>query len=191
MNAKKLEKLGFNKIWLKDVIDNFHPKSKGKYTMKIYDMESIDQEPDSGIYIDTTCFDNERELSIIHHFFEGLGYVMTITETGEEIGRGIIDGAPFEEVDEAEGLSYGTWQWLREEDIGSKYLYNQNKQIAMYQSCMSEGEDLRECTLRYLRNRLAEIRTSRKGSEEVRAAQEKEVEMLIYVLQLKEEYENE
>lgn len=167
--ARQLEKLGFQKTWLKDVVENFKPKKKGKYTMKIYDMESIDQEPDSGIYVETACFDNERELSIIHHFFEGMGYVMTISETNEVIGQGIIDGAPFEEIDEAEGLPYGTWQWLHGVELNSWYQYNRDKEIAI----------IEHNVISLLRNRLAEIRTTRRYGDVVQSAKEEELELLI------------
>ena len=175
--AKQLEKSGFDKIWLKDVVENFHPKRKGKYTMKIYDMERIDQEPDSGIYIETTCFDNERELSIIHHFFEGLGYVMTATETEEIIGQGIIDGSPFEEVDEEEGLPYGTWRWLQGIELNSWYEYNKNKTVAT-----TERD-----ALSLLRNRLAEVRSKRLYGDVVGSAIEEELEMLIDTIKKWEE----
>ena len=109
--AKVLESLGFDKEWLEDVINNFRPKSEGKYLIKIYDIENLDQNPEDGVYVDETCFDNDTELSIIHDFFEGNAYVLINNITKEAISSGIIDGAPFEEIDEVEGVPYGTWQW--------------------------------------------------------------------------------
>lgn len=166
--AKQLEKLGFSKMWIRDVMESFKPKKKGKYKMEIYDMEEIDQDPDEGIHLDTAYFDNERELSIIHHFFEGNGYVMYLTETGEIIGRGIIDGAPFDEVEEIEGE---TWEWSR---LNSWYQYNQAKHLALRTST----DDV-QGILSLLRNRLAEIRTTRRYGEVVQSAKEEELEMLI------------
>lgn len=113
---QKLEKLGFDQEWLDDVKFNFKPKKQGKYEIKIYHMDQIDEEPDTGIWIDTTRFSTDLELSIVHYFFEGLGYVMTLAETGEEIGRGILDESPFEEVDE---------EWELKIDEAKEFIENQ------------------------------------------------------------------
>ena len=67
---KRLLQLGWNKDWLDNINNNFHPKRKGKYEIKIYDIEDLDQDPETGIYIDTTSFDNDIDLSVIHHYFE-------------------------------------------------------------------------------------------------------------------------
>lgn len=115
MNIRKmqqLEKLGFQQDWLNDVKANFHPKKKGKYEIKIYDIKDIGDEPDEGIWIDTTCFDDDLGLSIVLHFFEGNGYVMRLTETGEEIGRGILDDSPFYEAQQYDDKE---WEWRFEE----------------------------------------------------------------------------
>ncbi len=107
---QKLERLGFDKEWLDDVKQHFQPKKRGKYRIKIYDIEDLDQEPDTGIWLDTTCFSTELGLSFVHYFFEGNAYVMYKTETDEEIGRGIIDGCVFDEVDEQ-------WEWISRDEI--------------------------------------------------------------------------
>lgn len=164
--AKELEKLGFSKMWIRDVMESFKPKKKGKYKMDIYDLEEIDQDPRDCLYLDTAYFDNERELSIIHHFFEGNGYVMYLAETEEIIGLGIIDGAPFEEVEEIEGEP---WGWLHGVELNSWYHYNENKTVA----------NLERNTLSLLRNRLAEVRTRKVRGDVVGSAIEKELEMLI------------
>lgn len=117
MNIRKmqqLEKLGFDKEWLDDVKKHFKPKKRGKYRIKIYDIEDLSMEPEDGIWIDTTCFSSALGLSIIHYFFEGNAYVMTLAETGYEIGRGIIDGAPFDEVEEYENEH---WDWMSRDEI--------------------------------------------------------------------------
>lgn len=108
---QKLLQLGWDKKWLDNIHNNFHPKRKGKYEIKIYDIEELDQEPETGIYIDTTSFDNDIDLSVIHHYFEGMAYVMRDKATDKIFGMGIIDGSPFEECDEHEGQPWGTWQW--------------------------------------------------------------------------------
>jgi hypothetical protein len=111
---QQLEKLGFDKEWLDDVKMHFQPKKRGKYRIKIYDIEDLGQAPEDGIWIDTTCFNTEVGLSFIHYFFEGNAYVLTLAETGYEIGRGIIDGAPFDEVEEYENRP---WEWMSRNEI--------------------------------------------------------------------------
>ncbi len=117
MNIRKmqqLERLGFDKRWLVEVKQCFKPKKRGKYEIKIYDIEDLSCEADDGIWIDTTRFNTPLGLSFIHYFFEGNAYVMSVVETGEEIGRGIIDGAPFDEIEEYEG---GVWDWADRKTI--------------------------------------------------------------------------
>jgi len=121
MNIRKmqqLEKLGWDEAWLNNVKMNFHPKKQGKYEIKIYDIEELDQDPATGLWIDTTSFDNDVELSIVHFFFEGFGYVMRDKATDEIFGIGIIDGAPFEECDDHENKPWGTWKWYSAEELG-------------------------------------------------------------------------
>ena len=113
MNIRKmqqLERLGFDSEWLNEVKRCFKPKKRGKYRIKIYDIEDLSQEPDDGIWIDTTCFSTELGLSFVHYFFEGNAYILSLAETGYEIGRGIIDGCVFEEIDE-------NWEWIHREEI--------------------------------------------------------------------------
>lgn len=94
----KLEELGFEKKWLDDIKKYWSPKTNGKYEMIITDIEDLSMDPRDGIFIERTTFSNDRELSEIHAFFEGNAYVMTDVKTGEIIGEGIIDGAPFDEM---------------------------------------------------------------------------------------------
>ena len=106
---RKLIKLDFVESWLREVKRNWKPKKIGKYEMLITYIAAIDDDPEKGIIIDRTRFDDDKELSVIHHFFEGLGYILTITETGEQIGQGIIDGSPFDECEAFE--SDIPWKW--------------------------------------------------------------------------------
>ena len=127
MENKTMENLlvlGFDKEWLKMVATKFATKKKGRFGIKIFDIEDLSMEPDDGIFIDETCFDTERELSLIHFFYEGFGYVMTDNETNKEIGRGIIDGAPFDEIEDVIGER---WDWLNPKELGPWY-NNQRKQ---------------------------------------------------------------
>lgn len=117
MNIRKMQKLariGFNPEWLDEVKTRFKPKKRGKYEIKIYDIEDLSMEPDDGIWIDTTCFNTPLGLSFVHYFFEGNAYIMKVVETDEEIGRGIIDDAPFEELEEHSGE---TWEWIHRSEI--------------------------------------------------------------------------
>ena len=88
-------------------------------------MQDINDELKDGIFIDRTRFDNDKELSVIHHFFEGLGYILTVTETGEQIGQGIIDGSPFDECEDFEKGTSWTWHTYTLSDI--KKLKRQRK----------------------------------------------------------------
>ena len=109
----RLERLGFDKEWLDEVYSYFTPRKTGKYEMLITNIEHLDEDPRDGDFVEKTCFDNAEELSVIHHFFEGNAYVITATATGEEVGEGIIDGAPFEECAEYETGDYNhpDWKW--------------------------------------------------------------------------------
>lgn len=109
----KIKKEGFKEDWLDYVKKYWSPKKYGKYEMRITSIEHLDEDPRDGIYIDTTRFDNAEDLSVILHFFEGEAYVMSVTETGEEIGEGIIDSSPFEECSCFETGEYDNvnWEW--------------------------------------------------------------------------------
>ena len=111
---RKLIKLDFMESWLKEVRHNWKPKKTGKYEMLIIYITNIDDDPKDGIFIEKTRFDDDKELSVIHYFFEGLGYILTVTETGKQIGQGIIDGSPFDECEyfeDGDTATYDRWQW--------------------------------------------------------------------------------
>lgn len=124
---QNLATLGFDKDWLKMVKTKFSPKKEGRFGIKIFDIEDLSQEPDTGIFVDQSCFDTEKELSIIHFFFEGLAYVMKDNETGEEIGRGIVDGGPFDEVEE---VIEEKWNWLSPKELGPWYNRQRKRELA-------------------------------------------------------------
>ena len=115
---QQLKKLGWDEEWLLNIKENFHPKKQGKYEIKIYSLDDLDQDPEDGIWIDTTCFDTDLELSIVLFFFEGLGYVMKDVQKDEVIGQGILDQSPFEECDDHEGKPWGTWNWYSADELG-------------------------------------------------------------------------
>lgn len=111
--------LGFDETWLQDIKDNFKPNTNGKYLIRIYDCEDLDQEIETGIFIGNYYFSNERDLSVIHHFFEGMFYIMRETKTNEELGQGIIDGSPFEEMEMYENKP---WYWLSNQELGNDFI---------------------------------------------------------------------
>jgi hypothetical protein len=110
--------LGFDETWLQDIKDNFKPNAHGKYLIRIYDCEDLDQEIETGIFIGNYYFSNERDLSVIHHFFEGMFYIINTVKDNEELGRGIVDGAPFDEMEEYEG---NPWRWLHCEELSDEF----------------------------------------------------------------------
>lgn len=112
--ANKLIKLGWDEKYLKFVQENFKPNKTGKFQMVITDIEDLAQDPRTGTFVDTVFFDTEFELSIIHYFYEGLAYVLTVSETGEWLGEGVIDGAPFDEVSE---FTHKEWGWHPDTEI--------------------------------------------------------------------------
>lgn len=138
---QELIDLGFDEKWLKDVKENFKPKTEGKYRIRIFDCEDLDQEPDTGIFVSACLFTNEYDLSVIHHFFEGMFYIMEVVETGEELGRGIIDGAPFDEMEEYEGKS---WNLLMGKELGPKFVKREKErgeEIVEYNNRLKEKEE--------------------------------------------------
>lgn len=120
----ELLNLGFDKEWLKDIKENFKPKLNGTYAMYIFDCEDLDQEVETGLFIDKCFFDNDRDLSVIHHFFEGMFYIMKNTKTNEELGQGIIDGSPFEEMEIHEDKP---WNWLSNQELGADFVERENQ----------------------------------------------------------------
>ena len=120
MNIRKyyqLQKLGFDQDWLDDVKMRFKPKKRGKYEIKIYDIEDLDQEPETGIWLDTTCFSTALGLAFVHYFFEGNAYVLRLVETGEIIGKGILDDLLFEELFEDDFDGYEAWECVSRDSI--------------------------------------------------------------------------
>ena len=103
---KRLKELGVDIDWLNDVYNNFDPKSYGKYSMYITALNSIDDDPSRGMFIERAYFDIPEELYIIHSYFEGFGYVMKDSNSGELIGKGIIDYSPFDEMELYTGYAW-------------------------------------------------------------------------------------
>lgn len=111
---RKLEKLGYDKDWLFVIKNEWKPKKNGRYEMRITNIDDLSDDPRYGEYIDTTTFNNARDLSVIHHYFEGNAYVVTDTTTMEVFDSGIIDGALFDVMEERTGY---IWKWYSEEEL--------------------------------------------------------------------------
>ena len=127
MNIRKyyqLQKLGFDQEWLDEVKMRFKPKKRGKYEIKIYDIEDLSDDPATGIWLDTTCFNTALGLAFVHYFFEGNAFVLKLVETNEVIGKGIIDDGMFDILFEEEFEDYQAWEQVSRESI-KKILYQQ------------------------------------------------------------------
>lgn len=131
-NAKKLIALGWDANEVDYIFCNFKPKATGKYKVEIYDIDDLGMDPEDGVWVDRAFFDNEIDLSVILYFCEGLAYVMTVAETGEELGRGILDFSPFEEMEEFEGIP---WHWHDRKEI--KNMLTPKKKPAIKNTCVS------------------------------------------------------
>ena len=115
MNKQTYQKLLstglYDQKWLDETRQNFHPKRKGKYKLRIVDCENVGDDTDTGIYLDTACFSTQEELSVIHHYYEGCSYELYYAESNECISVGIIDGAIYDEIDEQ------GWEWLNDNQL--------------------------------------------------------------------------
>lgn len=108
---EKLERLGWDSTTLHYIKDNFAPKKSGKYQIQIYTLAHPEQRPEDGLMIENAFFSDEQELSLIHHFYRGNGYVLYLAKTGKKISAGVLNGAPFGEVEEKD------WRWLSDEEM--------------------------------------------------------------------------
>jgi hypothetical protein len=97
--------------WLNDVYNNFHPKRKGKYKLRITDTADLDDDIETGRYIETACFSTQEELSVIHYYFEGLCYILSYNDSGLVLSVGFMDGAIYDEIDEED------WEWLNADQL--------------------------------------------------------------------------
>ena len=160
----KLEELGFDPEWLQYVYDYWTPQKSGKYEMVITSIDDLSVNPRDGIFVERTRFSNGKDLSLIHHFFEGNAYVLTVVETGSVIGEGIIDGAPFEECSEYETGEWNSakWQWhdYKFEDIvgfNAKKIVRHLKSIEKdYHKLVKENRDLKSEN-KILQRKVAEL----------------------------------
>lgn len=149
---RKLEQLGFDSEWLDEVYDYWTPKKNGKYEMTITWIEDLDDDPRKGVLVEKTRFNDDKDLSITHHFFEGLAYVMTDVTTGKEIGVGTIDGSPFDECADFEGTDWH-WSTYTTEDI-----INMSPKLKRYYKTLEKDYHKKVKENRELKNEIARLR---------------------------------
>lgn len=111
---KKLEKLGYDKDWLTVVKREWKPKKNGFYEITITDIQNISDDPRSGVFIETTTFCNDYDLSVILYYFEGNAYVLTDMTTMESIGSGMLDDSVFDVMSDHTGER---WDMFNSEEI--------------------------------------------------------------------------
>ena len=89
------------------------------FLFQFFDQVLHNQKIETGTFIAKCFFDDDRDLSVIHHFFEGMFYIMKNTKTNEELGQGVIDGSPFEEIEMYEDKP---WHWLSNQELGNDFI---------------------------------------------------------------------
>ena len=111
---KKLEKLGYDKDWLTIIKREWKPKKNGFYEIIITDIQHIDEDPRAGIFIETTTFCDDYDLSVILYYFEGNAYILTDMTTMQSIGKGILDDSIFDVMSDHTGER---WDMFSSEEI--------------------------------------------------------------------------
>lgn len=111
---KKLEKLGYDKDWLTVIKREWKPKKNGFYEITITDIQNIDEDPRAGIFIETTTFCDDYDLSVILYYFEGNAYILTDMTTMKSIGKGILDDSIFDVMSDHTGER---WDMFSSEEI--------------------------------------------------------------------------
>lgn len=137
----KLLKENFDAKWLKDVKENWSPKKFGDYEITITCGEHIDSDPADGMFIDRTTFNNDKELSEILHFFEGFHYRMIDVATGKQLGAGILDESPFEEMEEFTGKE---WSWYSYEQLQNMKEQKHKRRETYIEKIIRENAELRK-----------------------------------------------
>lgn len=111
---RKLEKLGYDRDWLTIVKREWTPKKNGFYEITITDIQNIDEDPRAGIFIETTTFCDDYDLSVILYYFEGNAYILTDMTTMKSIGKGILDDSIFDVMSDHTGER---WDMFSSEEI--------------------------------------------------------------------------
>ena len=132
---KKLENLGYDKDWLLVVKNDFRPKKNGYYEMRITDIEDLSDDPRNGVFIETTTFCNDFDLSEILRYFEGFAFVMTDMTTMQTMGSGIIDDCLFDVMEDYTG---NKWDLFSDEELDTEKKVKQERKESMIESLTRE-----------------------------------------------------
>jgi len=136
---KKLERLGYDKDWLLVVKNDFKPKKNGYYEMRITDIEDLGDNPRDGVFIETTTFCDDFDLSEILRYFEGFAFVMTDLLTMQSMGSGIIDDGLFDYMEDHTGCK---WDMFSAEEIDAEKNVNQARKESMMDKLTRENQEL-------------------------------------------------
>ena len=132
---KKLEKMGYNKDWLMVVKSDFKPKKNGYYKIEITDIENLDDDPRYGVFIESTTFCNDFDLSEILRYFEGFAYVMTDMTTMQSMGSGIIDYNMFDYMADYTG---NQWELFSDKELDAEKKVAQERKESMIEALTRE-----------------------------------------------------
>ena len=137
---RKLEKLGYDKDWLTIIKNEWKPKKNGFYEITITDIQNCGDDPRTGLFIETTTFCDDYDLSVILYYFEGNAYVLTDMTTMESIGKGILDNSIFDV------MSYHTgerWDMFSSEEVESEKGIKRARKESMIEQLTRENDELR------------------------------------------------
>ena len=137
---KKLEKLGYDKDWLEVVKREWRPKKNGFYEMRITDIENLGDDPMNGMFIETTTFCDDYDLSVILRYFEGNAYVITDMTDMKVISKGIISANLFDFMEDYTG---NQWDMFSIEEIDREAQTNKERKESMIESLTRENCELK------------------------------------------------
>ena len=137
---RKLEKIGFDKDWLTVIKNEWKPKKRGAYDMLITDIKDLSDDPLYGERIERTKFDNDYDLSLILHYFEGNAYVIADCESNKIISKGIVDYSIFDIMHD---WTQENWDMYSEEELKQERLLKAERQESLINRLTRENNELR------------------------------------------------
>lgn len=137
---RKLEKLGYDKDWLTVVKNEWKPKKNGYYEMRITDIKDIGDDPRHGVFIETTTFCDDYDLSVILYYFEGNAYTLTDMTTMESIGKGMLDDSVFDVMSDHTGER---WDMFSSEEVEVEMGIKRVRKESMIEQLTRENCELR------------------------------------------------
>lgn len=136
---RKLEKMGYDKDWLTVIKREWKPKKNGFYEIRITDIQNISDDPRTGVFIETTTFCNDYDLSVVLYYFEGNAYVLTDLTTMESIGSGILDDSVFDVMSDHTGER---WDMFSGEEVEVEMGIRQTRRESMIDRLTRENNEL-------------------------------------------------